>query len=374
MVASPRKAPQGTKDAHKSDKKETPVPSRNPAKSRVRPSKLSVTQFVVPSQPPLDVVQTTEVPLDVVIKLEPKSPAPIFEAPSPVSSRPSEAPMTSKDTPPPPDFTSTSSDKASAGRTNRRARSNVSYAEPSLVSKMRRPTKTLVDAVVKDESRLESAEPGDVPLQAAMLEPTLPRKIILSRIDSSSRNHPPRQAEPLSPLRKKDRIHKSRESNHVAPPAKTVTVETKEEEEDTAQLKQPPPQDMLARTTSSTTIFESTTAPRKSLDPRHHEVSTAPAASAHDPTPLPPPPKSTAARSAPPPFSTTRVSGSRRQTLGATSKAPEPMARAPGAATAVAERSSPAGEDIGGDPATDDAGAAKRRGERGAARRRSMMV
>ena len=48
----------------------------------------------------------------------------------------------SRDTPPPSDIT---------GRTSRRSRGNVSYAEPSLRDKMRRPTKELVDAVGVDE-------------------------------------------------------------------------------------------------------------------------------------------------------------------------------------------------------------------------------
>lgn len=48
-----------------------------------------------------------------------------------------------RDTPPPADISST----GETGRAGRRARSNVSYAEPNLRDKMRRPTKQLFDAV-----------------------------------------------------------------------------------------------------------------------------------------------------------------------------------------------------------------------------------
>ena len=56
----------------------------------------------------------------------------------------------------------TSTDQASAaGRTARRARAPVNYAEPNLISKMRRPTKELVDAVVPDGRRSTSAKPDE---------------------------------------------------------------------------------------------------------------------------------------------------------------------------------------------------------------------
>ncbi|KAG9243826.1 hypothetical protein BJ878DRAFT_102768 [Calycina marina] len=63
---------------------------------------------------------------------------------SPFESQPSTARPESRDTPPPPDLGSGSD----ANRPSRRARAAVSYAEPSLRDKMRRPTKELVDAVM----------------------------------------------------------------------------------------------------------------------------------------------------------------------------------------------------------------------------------
>ncbi|KAL8830217.1 MAG: hypothetical protein Q9191_001557 [Dirinaria sp. TL-2023a] len=69
-------------------------------------------------------------------------------------SEPSAVRPGSRDTPPPPDLNhETSAAKAFelAGRATRRPRGTVSYAEPSLRDKMRRPTKELVDAVGADD-------------------------------------------------------------------------------------------------------------------------------------------------------------------------------------------------------------------------------
>jgi Shugoshin C terminus len=68
---------------------------------------------------------------------------------SPLGLQPSTGRTVSKDTPPPAGLRAISSAEV-AGRGSRRARAAVNYAEPSLVSKMRRPTKELVDAVGKD--------------------------------------------------------------------------------------------------------------------------------------------------------------------------------------------------------------------------------
>jgi hypothetical protein len=62
------------------------------------------------------------------------------------SSQPSTAREESQDTPPPPDL----GPGGEGQRPSRRARGAVSYAEPNLRDKMRRPTKELVDAVLKD--------------------------------------------------------------------------------------------------------------------------------------------------------------------------------------------------------------------------------
>lgn len=84
-------------------------------------------------QPPTEAVE---------IHIEPETPA----APdliSPQSSEPSTAHAESRDTPPPSELGS----GAEGQRPSRRSKGSVSYAEPNLRDKMRRPTNELVDAV-----------------------------------------------------------------------------------------------------------------------------------------------------------------------------------------------------------------------------------
>ena len=99
-------------------------------------------------KPETFVVKTSNDPMvnTVEIQPEPETPA----APdlfSPSSSQPSTARAESRDTPPPPDL----GPGTEGQRPNRRARGSVSYAEPNLRDKMRRPTKELVDAVSRED-------------------------------------------------------------------------------------------------------------------------------------------------------------------------------------------------------------------------------
>lgn len=87
----------------------------------------------------------------IAAKIAPETPAPFsHDLLSQVFSEPSAARPHSRDTPPPSDL---QSDALNAGvfgtadRATRRPRGSVSYAEPNLRDKMRRPTKDLVDAV-----------------------------------------------------------------------------------------------------------------------------------------------------------------------------------------------------------------------------------
>ena len=118
------------------------------------------TPLEVPPEPTTNPIEIVEIPLD---SLPPKTPAGADPF-SPPSTEPSTARPESKDTPPPGDLNPsvTSTDQASAaGRTARRARAPVNYAEPNLISKMRRPTKELVNAVVPDGRRSTSAKPDE---------------------------------------------------------------------------------------------------------------------------------------------------------------------------------------------------------------------
>lgn len=96
---------------------------------------------MVPLDTSLPPVETADIVFDT-INLPPKTPAglDLFS--------PSTAPSTAgpRDTPEP---NASLGDALAAGRPGRRARSQVNYAEPSLNTKMRRPTKDMVDAVSK---------------------------------------------------------------------------------------------------------------------------------------------------------------------------------------------------------------------------------
>lgn len=89
------------------------------------------------------------------IASQPETPAaPSLDILPPQSPEPRTARQKPCDTPPPADLASevTATDAfGTAGRASRRARNSVSYAEPSLRDKMRRPTKELIDAVGADD-------------------------------------------------------------------------------------------------------------------------------------------------------------------------------------------------------------------------------
>jgi hypothetical protein len=125
-------------------------------------SRFNITRDIQPAPPPLEVLEpipTTNIVLD---SLPPNTPAPddIF---SPPSAEPSTARPESKDTPPPGDL-ALSSQSGIGGRPARRVRAQVSYKEPSLNTKMRRPGKELVDAVLSDQSQRTGMDPQIAPL------------------------------------------------------------------------------------------------------------------------------------------------------------------------------------------------------------------
>lgn len=136
-------------------------------------------------------IQTTQLP--------PKTPAAPGDLFSSVTTEPSTSrPKAGRDTPPPGDLGVTSD--AVPGRAGRRARTSVNYAEPSLNSKMRRPSAQLVDAV---DSKGRPV-PGIMVPSAAAREKTL----TASLIKTESRNEDawkslPTAGEPASPLSKK---------------------------------------------------------------------------------------------------------------------------------------------------------------------------
>ncbi|KAL6158378.1 hypothetical protein ACJQWK_03385 [Exserohilum turcicum] len=136
------------------EKPEKPLkPEKSTSKVRGRP-RLNITRNATPeltSMPMPEPVPTAEIVLD---SLPPKTPA--AEAViSPPSTEPSTQRPENKDTPPPGDLSS-ADQTGQSGRPGRRARPQVSYKEPSLNVKMRRPDAKLVDAVVERRTSVET--------------------------------------------------------------------------------------------------------------------------------------------------------------------------------------------------------------------------
>jgi hypothetical protein len=107
----------------------------------------------LPSPPRNDVVNTVEIlPLaddsvPTTVETDPKTPA-TLDLFSPTTSEPSGKPEGRGDTPPPADLSALSiTTDGGDVRPSRRARATVNYAEPSLISKIRRPDKKMVDAI-----------------------------------------------------------------------------------------------------------------------------------------------------------------------------------------------------------------------------------
>lgn len=116
------------------------------SKPRARP-RLNITRTITPPEIPVlplpEIVPTADIVLD---SLPPKTPA-IEDIFSPPATEPSTSRPESKDTPPPGDISS-ADQVGLGGRPGRRARPQVSYKEPSLNTKMRRPDAKLVDAII----------------------------------------------------------------------------------------------------------------------------------------------------------------------------------------------------------------------------------
>lgn len=144
----------------------------------------------------------------------PKTPVADLDLFSPTISDPSEPRPDLQDTPPPPDLGADSA-AGSFGRGSRRLRGGVSYAEPNLRDKMRRPTKELIDAVgVEERKRQASAarkDGSEVSLDAEVeslnigRESEGPSKVTwrTKPVQESKSQQQRQEAESTSPLRKK---------------------------------------------------------------------------------------------------------------------------------------------------------------------------
>jgi hypothetical protein len=151
-VLSPKKQRSSVQD--KPEKVEKPEKPEKPApKARGRP-RINITRHATPDLPLLPMPEPV-LAADIVLEsLPPKTPA-VEDIFSPPSTEPSTQRPENKDTPPPGDL-SASYQTGQAGRPGRRARPQVSYKEPSLSVKMRRPDAKLVDAVIDRRTSVET--------------------------------------------------------------------------------------------------------------------------------------------------------------------------------------------------------------------------
>jgi hypothetical protein len=170
-------------------------PEKPATKPRGRP-RINITRHATPDLPPLPIPEPV-LTADIVLEsLPPKTPAveAIF---SPPSTEPSTQRPENKDTPPPGDL-SASDQTGQAGRPGRRARPQVSYKEPSLSVKMRRPDAKLVDAVIDRRTSVETQAP---PSTAVKREPN--GDIAWKPVSAVSGGRGEDAAEIGSPLREK---------------------------------------------------------------------------------------------------------------------------------------------------------------------------
>ncbi|EGP83049.1 unnamed protein product [Zymoseptoria tritici ST99CH_1E4] len=158
---SPRKAEAKEAKPLQDDLKKQPAP-RLPPTSKDRPPSRGQRVSAIP-QPSFAEDAPTAVdialPQPSAPDLPPKTPAASLLF-SPTPSESSAKQTTTRDTPPPSDLSSISNTTDGGARPSRRARPSVNYAEPSLVAKMRRPGKQMVDAISGIQDRRRTMGPS----------------------------------------------------------------------------------------------------------------------------------------------------------------------------------------------------------------------
>jgi len=246
QATSPRRQALGSRDINKSPQKVLSQESHKDKRDKAaekpqnarKPSRLQEVE-IKPEPSPYQEPEVVEVDHSN-IRLEPKTPA-VTDILSPTSTQPSELKAENRDTPPISQSYSTT-DSGAAGRGSRRARSQVNYAEPNLISKMRRPGKELVAAVRKDDGRSTSAEPikeGQQPLRVVTIKKEHEGAPDWKPVTSSSRKELSRP-EPQSPTQprqdseglkaRQEGISKMTSQNRTAIPSKAGPVDEQPDE------------------------------------------------------------------------------------------------------------------------------------------------
>ncbi|KAF2161556.1 hypothetical protein M409DRAFT_27954 [Zasmidium cellare ATCC 36951] len=144
------------------DDLEKPAPRLNAPKERPPSRSRRISAIPLPSPPAEEIAPTIELrppEPSTTEQLQPYTPALADDIFSPTSEEPLGGGAC--DTPPPGDLSSLSNTTESGQRPSRRARSAVNYAEPSLIAKMRRPGKQMVDAVTGLQDPKRAMNPKD---------------------------------------------------------------------------------------------------------------------------------------------------------------------------------------------------------------------
>jgi len=273
-VISPGRPVLAAKIANVSPAKPTQRMTENPEKEPIKPSTARSTTIRRPLKEEVVMTALTssapnvaEIDLDHV-KLEPKTPA-FADFVSPTSTQPSNARGESRDTPPPGELLGshrTADNGSGMARPSRRARPAVNYAEPNLISKMRRPTKDLADAVVLDKKG--SAEPETT------AEGQPPRRVVTIKKEqewkpaSSASTQELSRPEPASPTRLREDGGQQSTGRFSAPTNKPVagsgiTIF----EEPAMPVNDPSSQQGLTEAMEALDIFEFKTSSPADLDP-----------------------------------------------------------------------------------------------------------
>jgi hypothetical protein len=213
VQVSPKK--QRSSAPEKLEKPSVPAPK---ARGRAR---LNINRTITPPELPLFPTPAPVLVADIHLDaLPPKTPA-VDDIFSPPSTEPSTSRPESKDTPPPGDLSA--ADQIGAGRPGRRARPQVSYKEPSLHTKMRRPDAKLVDAIVE---RRASVDPQAAP--STTCKPAIKRETVeelgwkpVSAIPGRTGEE---EAETGSPLRQKLDRRETGQDSKSSPACETVEV------------------------------------------------------------------------------------------------------------------------------------------------------
>jgi hypothetical protein len=214
-----------------------------------------ITPPEVPLLPMSEPVVVAEIKLET---LPPKTPA-VESIFSPPSTEPSTSRPESKDTPPPGDLSA--ADQVGAGRPGRRARPQVSYKEPSLHTKMRRPDAKLADAIV---DRRTSVEPQTAPSTSgkSAVKSEATEGLSWKPVSTLSKRPGEEEVETGSPLRQKLDRRDTGQDSKGSPAPDVIEVKTS-----------------TASKAISALINETSTAKRKITPPAPSSIKAAPGSS-----------------------------------------------------------------------------------------------